>query len=388
MTNRRNLYKNKRHWKVALFIVAILIGALSTSYTGQLVDKMKVEERKRMMIWAEATKFVANSEDLGQNINFYLNVITNNTTIPVILTDGNDSIITSLNLNPNREKDSVYLAKELSHMKNGHEPIEILFLDGGKNIIYYDDSTILKQLAIYPYVQLGIISLFIFISYLAFSASRKAEQNQVWVGMSKETAHQLGTPISSLMAWVEILEQSEQNRSYVEEMRKDVDRLEMIAERFSKIGSLPELPITDLKKTLESAIAYMRIRISKNIDFQIHYNVSGEVFLPLNKSLFHWVIENLVKNSVDAMEGKGTITIYLVENTKEASIEVSDTGRGIPKRKQKTIFKPGYTSKDRGWGLGLSLSKRIIENYHKGKIFVLSSEIDKGTTFKIILPKV
>src|SRR3989339_1003259 len=387
MTNRRNLYKNKRHWKVALFIVAIIIGALSTSYTGQLVDKMKVEERKRMMIWAEATKYVANSEDLGQNINFYLNVITNNTTIPVILTDGNDSIITTLNLNKKKETDSIYLAKELGHMKTGHEPIEILFLDGGKNIIYYDDSTILKQLAVYPYVQLAIISLFILISYLAFSASRKAEQNQVWVGMSKETAHQLGTPISSLMAWVEILEQSEENRSYVEEMRKDVDRLEMIAERFSKIGSLPELPLTDLRKTLESAIAYMKSRTSKNIDFQIHYNVSGEVILPLNKSLFHWVIENLVKNSVDAMEGRGTVTIYLVENPKEASIEVSDTGRGIPKRMQKTIFKPGYTSKNRGWGLGLSLAKRIIENYHKGKIFVLSSEFDKGTTFKIVLPK-
>ncbi|HAM99704.1 MAG TPA: ATP-binding protein [Marinilabiliales bacterium] len=387
MTNRRNLYKNKRHWKVALFIVAIIIGALSTSYTGQLVDKMKVEERKRMMIWAEATKYVANSEDLGQNINFYLNVITNNTTIPVILTDGNDSIITTLNLNKKKETDSIYLAKELGHMKTGHEPIEILFLDGGKNIIYYDDSTILKQLAVYPYVQLAIISLFILISYLAFSASRKAEQNQVWVGMSKETAHQLGTPISSLMAWVEILEQSEENRSYVEEMRKDVDRLEMIAERFSKIGSLPELPLTDLRKTLESAIAYMKTRTSKNIDFQIHYNVSGEVILPLNKSLFHWVIENLVKNSVDAMEGRGTVTIYLVENPKEASIEVSDTGRGIPKRMQKTIFKPGYTSKNRGWGLGLSLAKRIIENYHKGKIFVLSSEFDKGTTFKIVLPK-
>ena len=372
---------------MALFIVAIIIGALSTSYTGQLVDKMKVEERKRMMIWAEATKYVANSEDLGQNINFYLNVITNNTTIPVILTDGNDSIITTLNLNKKKETDSIYLAKELGHMKTGHEPIEILFLDGGKNIIYYDDSTILKQLAVYPYVQLAIISLFILISYLAFSASRKAEQNQVWVGMSKETAHQLGTPISSLMAWVEILEQSEENRSYVEEMRKDVDRLEMIAERFSKIGSLPELPLTDLRKTLESAIAYMKTRTSKNIDFQIHYNVSGEVILPLNKSLFHWVIENLVKNSVDATEGRGTVTIYLVENPKEASIEVSDTGRGIPKRMQKTIFKPGYTSKNRGWGLGLSLAKRIIENYHKGKIFVLSSEFDKGTTFKIVLPK-
>lgn len=387
MKKQRNFYNSKRHWKVALFFAAIIIGVISLSYTRQLVDKMKVEERKRMVVWAEATKYIANSDDLGQNINFYLNVITNNTTIPVILTDGNDSIINTLNLNSKRETDTLYLARELAHMKEGHEPIEILFLDGGKNIIYYDDSTILRQLAIYPFVQLGVIALFIIIAYWAFSASRKAEQNQVWVGMSKETAHQLGTPISSLMAWVEILEQSDENKSYVTEMRKDVDRLEMIAERFSKIGSLPELPLTDLRHTLDAAVDYMKTRTSKNIEFIIHKNVMGDVILPLNKPLFHWVIENLVKNSVDAMEGKGTITVYLVENTKEAAIEISDTGRGIHKSKFKTIFKPGYTSKDRGWGLGLSLAKRIIENYHQGKIFVQSSEIDKGTTIKIILPK-
>jgi len=382
-----NFYSQKRKWKLALFFVAIVIGVLSLSYTRQLVEKMKVEENKRMVLWAEATRYLANNEDLGQNINFYLNVITNNTTIPVILTDGNDSIITSLNLKKDKEKDLKYQAKMIQHMKSQQEPIEILFLDGGKNIIYYEDSSILRQLAIYPYVQLGIISLFILISYLAFSSSRKAEQNRVWVGMSKETAHQLGTPISSLMAWVEILGQNEQNKEYIHEISKDVNRLEMIADRFSKIGSLPELPLSDLRKTLEAAIDYMKTRTSKNIQFNIHYNTASEVILPLNKSLFHWVIENLVKNSVDAMEGKGSITIYLVENLKEASIEITDTGKGISKGKHKTIFNPGYTSKDRGWGLGLSLAKRIIENYHGGKIFVLNSEIDKGTTFKITLPK-
>jgi signal transduction histidine kinase len=236
-------------------------------------------------------------------------------------------------------------------------------------------------------VQLGIISLFIVIAYMAFSSSRKAEQNQVWVGMSKETAHQLGTPISSLMAWVAILEQNDENRAYISEMEKDINRLEMIAERFSKIGSVPELPLTDLQKTLDSAMGYMKTRTSKNIEFILGFNTSGEVIIPLNNSLFHWVIENLVKNSVDAMEGKGSITVKLLENENEAIIEFSDTGKGIPKGKQKTIFNPGYTSKERGWGLGLSLVKRIVENYHQGKIFVLNSEVNLGTTFRLILPK-
>ncbi len=387
MMRRMNFYTKKRQWKVALLIIAIGIGVFSLSYTNQLVEKMKGEERKRMLLWAEATRYLANSEDLGQNINFYLNVITNNTTIPVILTDGNDSIIAVLNLSTKKVESSDYQKKRLQKMKNGHNPIIINFLDGEKNILYYEDSTILKQLAVYPYVQLTFIAFFIAISYLAFSASRKAEQNQVWVGMSKETAHQLGTPISSLLAWLEILEQTDENQQYIGEMQKDITRLQMIAERFSKIGSLPDLQLTDLQSTLDSAISYMKIRTSKNITFKIHYNTEGEVILPLNKSLFHWVIENIVKNAVDAMEGKGIITIYMVQNTKEAAIEISDTGRGIPKGKQKSIFNPGYTSKERGWGLGLSLAKRIIENYHQGKIFVQNSELDKGTTFKIILPK-
>jgi signal transduction histidine kinase len=384
---KMNFYTNKRQWKAALLILAVLIGAFSLSYTNQLVEKMKEEERKRILLWAEATSILGNDDDLGESINFYLNVITNNTTIPVILTDGDDQIIGYANLGKDSSETAEYQKKRLLSMKSGREPIIINFIDGGVNYIYYEDSTILKQLAVYPYVQLSIIAFFIIISYIAFSASRKSEQNQVWVGMSKETAHQLGTPISSLMAWIEILEQTTDNKQYLEEMQKDIRRLEMVAERFSKIGSLPELKVADLTLTLDSAVDYMKSRTSKNIQFKQHYNTHGPVLVPLSKSLFHWVIENLVKNAVDAMDGKGTISIYLTQNDKEAIVEITDTGKGIPKSKQKTIFNPGYTSKERGWGLGLSLVKRIIENYHRGKITVASSEIEKGTTFKIVVPK-
>lgn len=388
VVKQKNFYTHKKQWKFLLLFVALIIGGLSLTFTNKLVKQLEEEERKRIELWAEATRFVASYEDLNQEISFYVNVITNNKTIPVILTkqmpDGKDSIVSHLNINNENPKS---LKKRLEHMKADHEPIIIELLDGEKNIIYYDDSTILKKLSVYPYVQLGAIGIFALLAYLAFSSSRKAEQNQVWVGMSKETAHQLGTPISSLMAWVEILEQNEENQSFVTELEKDVRRLQMIAERFSKIGSLPDLPLTDLQTTLTAAINYMKTRTSKNIHFKVNFNTQGEVIVPLNKALFNWVIENLVKNAVDAMGGKGSISVYLVENEKEAIIKVTDTGKGIAKSKQKLVFNPGYTSKERGWGLGLSLAKRIIENYHKGKIAVETSELNEGTTFKIVLPK-
>lgn len=380
-------YTYKKTWKVALFIVAVIIGVLSLTYTRDLVNKMKDEERKNMEIWAQAQAELANPENMDDDITFYANIISKNTTIPVILTDKNDSIISPRNFSKSQEANEKFLYRRLARMKENHERIVIDLGKGVKNYIYYEDSKILKQLAIYPYIQLAIISLFILVAYFAFSSSRKAEQNQVWVGMSKETAHQLGTPISSLMAWTEILEQSDENKAYIAEMEKDVTRLQMIAERFSKIGSMPDLPLTDLRKTLLSAVQYMKTRTSDKIEFSTHLNTTGEVILPLNSSLFNWVIENLVKNAVDAMEGRGKISVYLVENEKEATIEITDTGKGISKSAHKSVFNPGYTSKERGWGLGLSLAKRIIENYHKGKIYVQNSEINQGTTFKIILPK-
>jgi len=383
---KTNFYTYKNEWKIALFITATIIGAFFIIYTGQLVNKMEDEEHKNMEIWAEAQEALANTDDM-QNINFYLNIITKNTTIPVILVDYNDSIVTAKNFGKNRDNNQEFLYKRLKKIKKINNPI-IINLDGGnKNYIYYEDSIILKKLSIYPYIQLSLIAIFILIAYIAFNSSRKAEQNQVWVGMSKETAHQLGTPISSLMAWIEILEQNDENKEYINEMEKDILRLQIIAKRFSKIGSLPDTPLTDLRKVLDSAISYMKIRTSKNINFKLHYNTSGEVIIPLSRDLFHWVIENLVRNAVDAMNGKGDISVYLAENDKEAIIEITDTGKGIAKKRQKLIFNPGQTSKERGWGLGLSLTKRIIENYHNGKIFVVNTDINQGATFKIILPK-
>lgn len=381
------VYTYKNYWKFALLLIALIIGILSLTYTNKLVKKMSIEERKNMEIWAQATSYLADTDGQDENLNFYYNIITKNTTIPVILCDGNDSIIASVNTKANTPENQKFLRKLIFKMEEEHEPIVVDLYGGEINIIYYEDSTILKQLSIYPYVQLGVISLFILVAYFAFSYSRKAEQNQVWVGMSKETAHQLGTPISSLMAWLEILEQNKENHEYLQEMQKDIHRLETITDRFSKIGSAPELPLSDLGKTMDQAIAYMKTRTSTNVKFEYDFSEVSDLIIPLSKSLFNWVVENIIKNAVDAMGGKGTITILLDENDNEAIIRIKDTGKGISKTKQRTIFKPGYTSKERGWGLGLSLAHRIIEQYHKGKIQVEESEINQGTTFKIVLPK-
>lgn len=381
-------YTYKRHWKFVLLIFAFIIGIISLTYTAKLVKKMDAEERKSMEIWAEAISYFASTETQGQfeNIKFYEKIISQNTTIPVILCDTHDSIYSAHNFSDRQEKDKSYLKKRIEKMAKQHEPIVIYLPAGKKNTLYYGDSAILRQLSIYPYVQLGVISVFIAIAYFAFSSSRKAEQNRVWVGMAKETAHQLGTPISSLMAWIEILSENEQKGSYYKEMQKDVLRLQTVAERFSKIGSIPELPLSDLARVLKKSVNYMQTRISDKIRIELVFENFEKLVLPLNASLFNWVIENILKNAVDAIQDSGMIKISVLQLERQASIRISDTGKGISKRKQKVIFKPGYTSKKRGWGLGLSLVKRIIEGYHKGKIVVESSEINKGTTFKITLP--
>lgn len=381
------VYTYKNYWKLALLLIALVIGVLSLTYTNRLVKKMAIEERKNMEIWAQATSYLADTDGQDENLNFYYNIITKNTTIPVILCDENDSIVAALNTKENIPENRKFLRKLIFKMEEEHEPIVVDLLGGDINTIYYEDSTILKQLTIYPYVQLGVITLFILVAYFAFSYSRKAEQNKVWVGMSKETAHQLGTPISSLMAWLEILEQTTENHEYLQEMQKDIHRLETITDRFSKIGSAPELPLSDLPKVMDQSIAYMKTRTSSNVVFEYSFTEVADLIIPLSKSLFNWVIENIIKNAVDAIGGKGTITISIAETDSEAIIRIKDTGKGISKSRQRTIFKPGYTSKERGWGLGLSLARRIIEQYHKGKIQVEYSEINQGTTFKITLPK-
>ena len=382
-----NAYRNKIFWKTFILVCATLIGGISLYYTNVLARSMADEEQKRMQIWAEATRqiIISNNEN---EITFCLEIIRNNTTIPVILTDDDDNVISTMNIPDLKANDTTYYHELLADMAAKHDPIVINLPENHKNFIYYDDSTVLKQLAHFPFIQMSIIAIFLLVAYLAFSSSRRAEQNKVWIGMSKETAHQLGTPISSLMAWIEILKQDESNASYVVEMQKDIDRLQVIADRFSKIGSLPTLQPCNLSEAINTAVGYMRTRVSSNITLDVKDSTSHSVMVRLNTSLFNWVIENMIKNAIDAMEGKGCITIKLNETLKFAEILITDTGKGLAKNQFKAIFSPGYTTKERGWGLGLSLVQRIVNEYHRGKIAVQSSELGVGTTFRILLPKV
>ena len=381
-----NIYSKKRTWKFILLISAILIGIISLWYTNTLVKELSEEERKKVELWAEGTKKLINIQDPNQDFSFIVKVITNNETIPVILVDENDSIISARNLDSTKMEKPRYVKRQLEKMKAENKPFEIILSNGHKNFIYYEHSTLLTKLYYYPFIQIGVIFLFLIVSYLAFSASRKAEQNQVWVGMSKETAHQLGTPISSLMAWVELLKQKETDHTVINEVEKDIERLSNITERFSKIGSLPNLRNENITNVLNQSIEYFKKRTSRQIEFISNFN-GNEFKAPLNPALFQWVIENLFKNAIDAMSGSGKIEVVVSDNIKYIAIDIKDYGKGIQKSKQKAVFQPGYTTKKRGWGLGLSLSKRIIEEYHKGKIFVKQSELGKGSTFRIQLNK-
>ncbi|MGD9930657.1 MAG: sensor histidine kinase [Mangrovibacterium sp.] len=382
------LYLKKRRWKILLFLIAILIGTASLYYTNWLVNKVSVEERKSVALWAEATNRLAQPDNGSNNdMDFLLRIIESNTDIPIILTDSLRNIIDYSNINFHETRREQVLERKLRKMIREHEPIKIVVSNTETQYLYYRDSKILQNLKYFPLAQFGVISLFIMVSYLAFSSSRKAEQNQVWVGMSKETAHQLGTPISSLMAWIELLKMQGVKPDLIREFEKDITRLEKITERFSKIGSAPELISTDLKPVVLSTVSYLEGRTSKRVKFITEIDMTIPFTAPHNPALFSWVIENLCKNAVDAIENEGTITLRLSENSHTIALDISDTGKGIPKSNHKTIFEPGYTTKKRGWGLGLSLAKRIIENYHQGKIFIKQSEPGKGTTFRITLPK-
>ncbi len=498
-----NIYRKKQLWKVLLFLIAMIIVAISliytnrlvkrianderskvelwanaiknkaklVKYTGELFEKLKIEERKKVELWAEANRqLVTSSNDFG----FILEVIKNNESIPVILADEKNRVGAYRNLDSLKSLDTAYLSKQLQLMRSQHPPIEIkisevkkqllyykdsklfedlkvvfdsiiksfisevaintasvpvLFTndsanrvieagnieqsilnnevylqnkiaemksqnepisidlgDGGKYFIYYENSYLLTQLKYYPWVQLGVIGLFLMIGYFLFSSSRRAEQNQVWVGMSKETAHQLGTPLSSLMAWLDFLKQKYPDESILKETDNDIHRLLSITERFSKIGSKPKLEQVDLEQVLQTSLNYLIPRTSKNIQFHFE-RTNKEKFVDISVPLFEWVIENLSKNAIDAMEGKGDISYVILENDVNYLLYIKDTGKGIPKANFKTVFQPGYTTKQRGWGLGLSLVKRIIDEYHKGKIYVSDSAMHKGTTFCIELKK-
>jgi len=380
------LSRHKTLWKLFLLLFAVITGMGSLIYTGNLVSKLKVEERKNVELWAEATRLLSLSDTL-QNVEFLSSIIENNTTIPVILTDESDNIISAGNFNAERIGDQVYMKKSLKKIKEKNKPIISNLENGHYNLIYYKDSIILTMLIFYPYIQLAIIILFILVSYLAFSSSRKAEQNQVWVGMSKETAHQLGTPTSSLAGWIEILQQKYPEISIAKELARDVERLEKVTERFSRIGSKPVLLSDDIVAIISHTVDYLKTRSSSKVKFISDYNNKTEIFVPVNSALFEWVIENVAKNAIDAMEGNGEITVRITETEKNALIDISDTGKGIPKSAFNKVFNPGFTTKQRGWGLGLSLAKRIIEEYHNGHIFVRHSEVGKGSCISIVMNK-
>jgi len=385
-----SIYSKKQQWKLILFFVAVLIGGSSLLYTNFLVNKLDLEERKKIELWAEATDQLANSGMGPINNVLATRIIQENSTIPIILTNEVGEIIGSRNIIKSKNANSKYLQSDLERMKKIHEPIQIEVKMGDKVILtqylYYDDSYLLKQLRYYPALQLLVIFLFIMVSYIAFSRSRKSEQNQVWAGMAKETAHQIGTPLSSMMAWLEILKNKKELNDITKELDKDVHRLTTITERFSKIGSKPKLDLTNIYDCFKETLAYLKNRISEKVSIGLSSN-NENLLIPINRALFEWVIENTCKNAVDAMKGEGQIDIQLMEEAEYLKIYIIDSGKGLNKSDFRSVFKPGYSSKKRGWGLGLSLSKRIIEEYHGGKIYVKSSELNKGTTFCISLKK-
>ena len=501
---KTNLYTNKKRWKWALAVVALLLIAASLWYTNRLVKSIAEQETKQVKMWAAAMEqqaMMMNSTEVffnkvseqeqlrvellanayrrvidistNENTAIYLDIIRNNISIPLVITDTKNNIIFSSNLPPDQEdkktfdsemqlyyskfppikidpgygsvqylhynesliytelkavlegmtdrfmeeitlnsvgapviitnedqtkilsygnldtlmmKDSAYIAKQLDIMRNENDPLQIEFMNTGKATIFYRTSDLVEQMRYYPIFQMFVFALFLILAYLLFSYARRSEQNQVWAGMAKETAHQLGTPISSLMGWIELMKLQEEPFAGTYEMEKDIDRLQIVADRFSKIGSVPVLEPTDINFVIRDTMDYLQKRFSKKFEFGINLP-EGELIIPLIPSLFRWVLENLTKNAVDAMGDKGKITLDLIDDGDHIHIDLSDTGKGIPKSQLKQVFNPGFTSKKRGWGLGLSLAKRIIEDYHKGKIFVKSSVVGEGTTFRITLKK-
>ena len=501
---KANLYTNKKQWKWALAIIALLIIAASLWYTNRLVKSIAEQETRQVKMWAAAMEqqavmmksteeffnkvseqeqlrvdLLANAYrhviDISSNENtaIYLEIFQNNISIPLVVTDSKGNILNKANLPPEQEdkqtfddemrryyskfppikidpgygsvqylyynesliytelksvlegminhfmeeitlnsvgapviitnedqsqilsfgnldtlmmKDSAYVAKQLEIMRDENEPLQIEFMNTGKATVFYRTSDLVEQMRYYPMIQLVVFALFLVVAYLLFSYARRSEQNQVWAGMAKETAHQLGTPLSSLMGWIELLKMQEEPFVGTHEMEKDIERLQIVADRFSKIGSVPVLEPTNINYLIRDTMDYLQKRFSKKFEFEINLP-EGELIMPLIPSLFRWVLENLTKNSIDAMGDHGKITLDLIDDGDHIHLDLSDTGKGIPKSQIKQVFNPGFTSKKRGWGLGLSLAKRIIEDYHKGKIFVKSSVVGEGTTFRITLRK-
>ena len=411
MANLRNIYDSRRIWKVVFLAISLLLVALFLYISNNLVKDLAVQERERMEIWADATQELTSMGSGSEvdadgnpvsvsatDVDFLLSIIEANHNIPVLLVDDKNNILLHRNFRLPEPEDSLafeisptnleYLNKKLKHLKNSENKIEINIDKETTQYLYYEDSTLLRRLSYFPYIQLAVLILFFAIAYFALMSIKKAEQNKVWVGLSKETAHQLGTPISSLMAWTQLLETMGVDKSIVTDMDKDVKRLSTIADRFSKIGSMPDKELTSINEAVESSLEYMRVRIPKRVALNIHTNDQTNCGVMLSQTLFAWVMENLTKNAVDAMDGEGKLDITVEDSPHNAVILVKDTGKGIPRKNFKNVFNPGFTTKKRGWGLGLTLVKRIIEEYHNGQIYIQESEVGKGTTFCIELPKI
>lgn len=393
-----NIYDINRYGKAVFLVVSVIVVALFVYFSNGLIEDLSQQERERMQIWADATKEIIDTSNAAidgeggdVDVEFLLSIIEANRNIPVLLVDDQDNILDKRNFDLPDKNDEFSLANQqflkqkLHDLKGSTNVIEIEISPENRQYLYYEDSTLLKSLSIYPYIQLLVMLAFIAVVYFAVTSTKRAEQNRVWVGLSKETAHQLGTPISSLMAWMELLRDLGVDAETVGEMDKDVKRLSTIASRFSKIGSKPQMESENLNDVVTRSASYMSSRISSRISLTI--NCCDQI-LPVNMSapLFEWVMENLIKNAVDAMEGSGAITVTTAVDRGTAYIEVADTGKGISRKNFKTVFNPGFTTKSRGWGLGLTLAKRIIEQYHSGKIYVRASEPGVGTTFRIDLP--
>ena len=381
-----NIFNQPILFKRISIAVSFAIVSLILWNTYTFFQKFKQEERIKMEILAEAQKELSRA-DLNSNIALPDKIITINNSIPMILADDKDEIIYANNLDSIKSLNPLYLREQLAIMKKENKPIEISYDGKNKQYIYYRDSDLLKKLTYYPLALILILVLFLSVIYLFYSSNKAAETNKLWTGMAKETAHQIGTPLSSLLGWIAILKAEKVDETYIDEIEKDVHRLNIIANRFSKIGSIPELQKRDVVLVTKKAFDYLQSRSSQQIYFSFSSS-DTEIKTLLNEELFGWVIENLIKNVIDAMLGKGEVSLVIENSAKNIRILISDTGKGMPKKLFSQIFKPGFTTKKRGWGLGLSLSNRIVEEYHKGKIFVQKSELEKGTTFEILVPKI
>lgn len=372
-------FNNFRNAKYALIVVAAAIAVASLLVSNLIVEDLKQEEERRMMVWASAMSSLI-SADIEEDVSLEEEILSSNKTIPVIMMNGKGDIVSYNNIPESKLLDRAKDIQTVGTM------IEVPLGDGNSHYIYYDDSDTLVQLAYYPYIQLAVVVLFFVVCFVAILNSKRAEQNRVWVGLSKETAHQLGTPISSLMAWVEILKGKYPSDELLPEMERDVERLQMVAERFSKIGSKSEPVVADVNVVIERAVGYMKRRSPAKVQYELSLS-DAPLLAALNIPLLEWVIENLCKNAIDAMSGCGNITVAVTSVADKVIVDVTDTGKGIAKTRWKEVFKPGFTTKPRGWGLGLSLAKRIVEEFHRGHIFIKKSVPGKGTTFRIELKK-